>query len=151
VRLGRADSIRTRDERQQQQQRKGKMNTRKQAFDFAMREIRKNGITAKRNVKGCCRSCIVHPEPKDKPIIWHYGGQGNSFTWENDKPVLTYTPIWYDEGDENVDLIYFNHSRLVADSGEITKAGQCVIETFQKHGFKIVWDGKITSCLELVF
>jgi len=128
------------------------METRKQAFDSAMREIRKNGIVAKRNVKGCCRSCIDFPElPEGTPIVWHYGGQGSSFTWRDNKPVLTYMPIWYDDGEEILESIYLNHSGLVAESGEITEAGQLVLETFQKHGYEIKWDGTKSTCLEVMF
>lgn len=127
------------------------METRKQAFDSAMREIRKSGINARRNVKGCCRSCLSGVLPTDKPIIWHYGGQGNSFTWRDNKPVLTYMPIWYDDGEEILESIYLNHSGLVAESGEITEAGQLVLDTFQKHGYEIKWDGTKSTCLEVMF
>lgn len=124
--------------------------SKKQAFDTAMRELRKNGIVAKRNVKGCCRSCISFPElPKGTPIIWHYGGQGNSFTWRDDVPVPTYTPAWQDE--EPLDAIYLNHSGLVSESGEMTDAGRRVVDTFMEHGFGVKWDGTLSDCVEVVF
>lgn len=125
------------------------MNTRKQAFDSAMREIRKSGMNARRNVQGCCRSCLGGVLPNDKPIVWHYGGQGNSFTWREDKPVYTYTPSWDDEA--ILESIYLNHSGLIAESGEITEAGQLVLDTFQKHGYEVKWDGSKTTCLEVMF
>jgi len=123
------------------------MNTRKQAFDSAMREIRKSGMNAKRNVKGCCRSCITLPT--DKPIIWHYGGQGKAFTWRNDKPVLVYTPAW--DNEETLDHVFFNHSGLIAESGQINESGQLVLDVFKKHGFKVEWDKTTVHCLEIVF
>ena len=123
--------------------------TRKQAFDSAMRELRKNGITALRNVKGCCRSCVAYDLPHDKPLVWHYGGQGNSFTWRDDKPVYTYTPTYQDE--EPIASIFLNHSGLVADSGERTEAGRVVVETFLRHGFGVVWNGTEFKCVEVVF
>ena len=124
--------------------------SKKQAFDTAMRELRKNGIVAKRNVKGCCRSCISFPElPKGAPIIWHYGGQGDSFTWRDDTPVPTYTPTWQTE--EPLERIYLNHNGLVAESGEMTEAGRRVVDTFTRHGFGVEWDGTNRRCVEVVF
>lgn len=127
------------------------METRKQAFDSAMREIRKNGIVAKRNVKGCCCSCISGTLPTDKPIIWHYGGQGSSFTWRDDKPVYTYETSkgWW-EDEEILESIYFNHYGLVDESGKVTEAGQLVWETFSKYGYQIKWDGTESKCLEVM-
>jgi hypothetical protein len=122
--------------------------TRKQAFDTAMRELRKNGVIAKRNVQGCCRSCITI-DTDGKPLVWHYGGQGNSFTWRNDEPVPTYTPTWQNE--ETLEGIYLNHSGLVAESGEMTKAGQLVVDTFTRHGFGVEWDGTNSECVWVAF
>lgn len=128
------------------------METKKQAFDSAMRELRKSGINARRNVKGCCRSCLSGVLPKDKPIIWHYGGQGNSFTWRDDKPVHTYEASkgWW-EDEKILESIFFNHYGLLTESGEITEAGQLVLDTFRKHGYEIKWDGTKFTCLEVVF
>lgn len=51
----------------------------KTRYDMASREIRKHNIIVKRNVQGCCRSCIwADINPNDQPIIWHYGGQGST-------------------------------------------------------------------------
>lgn len=121
--------------------------TRKQAFDTVMRELRKNGIVAKRNVKGCCRSCIEMPN--DKPTAWHYGGQGQAFTWRDDKPVPTYTPTWQTE--EPLEGIWLNHSGLVTESGDRTEAGRLVIDTFQAHGFGVEWGGTIRECIWIAF
>ena len=124
--------------------------SKKQAFDSAMKELRKNGITAKRNVRGCCRGCIDFPElPKGAPIVWHYGGQGNAFTWRDDKPMPTYTPAW--ETEQPLEQIYLNHSGLVAESGGMTDAGRRVVDTFMEHGFGVKWNGTLSDCVEVIF
>jgi hypothetical protein len=119
--------------------------SKRQAFDSAMRELRKSGMIAKRNVKGCCRGCIKI-ETDGKPLIWHYGGQGNAFTWRDDKAVLSYVSSWDYDG-EAVEIIYFNHSGLVDEAGNRTDASRLVVDAFLGHGFGVMWDGTKSSCV----
>jgi hypothetical protein len=122
--------------------------SKRQAFDSAMRELRKSGMIAKRNVKGCCRGCIKI-ETDGKPLIWHYGGQGNAFTWRDDKAVLSYVPSWDYDG-RAVEIIYFNHSGLVDEAGNRTDASRLVVDTFLQHGFGVIWDGTKSSCVGVI-
>ena len=122
---------------------------RKQAFDSAMRELRKSGMIAKRNVKGCCRGCI-QIETDGKPLIWHYGGQGKAFTWRDDKPVLSYVSSWDYDDDGAVEIVYFNHDGLVDETGNRTEAGRLVVDTFLEHGFGVQWDGTNHKCIGVV-
>ena len=90
-----------------------------------MKEIRKSGVKAQRNVNGCCRGCIASgtlgAEP-DQKIIWHFGGQGHRFMVYADG---AYEPGW--DGAE-VDEVYFNHDNL--DESEIA----AIVAIFNKHG-----------------
>jgi hypothetical protein len=93
-------------------------------FDAAMKEIRKSGVKAQRNVNGCCRGCIntdTLNAKEDQKIIWHYGGQGNRFTVYADCAA---EPGW--DGDE-VREVYFNHDNL--DESEIA----AIVAIFNKH------------------
>lgn len=89
----------------------------------AFKNIRQQGIVAKRNVAGCCRSCIDLGLADNVPVIWSYGGQGHAV---------------YVEGDYvTSDTIYLNHSNLFTDNNgepELNDAGKRVIETFAING-----------------
>ena len=119
-------------------------------FNNAMKEIRKEGIRARRNVTGCCRSCIGAQGklPEDVPLIWHYGGQGNSFcffegvayeavdSWTYGKPIQT---------------AWFNHEELTDDDDEPNEYGQKVLSVFRKHGIVTDWNGTGGMCIGVVF
>jgi hypothetical protein len=93
-------------------------------FDAAMKEIRKSGVKAQRNVNGCCRGCIntdTLNAKQDQKIIWHFGGQGNRFQVYADG---AYEPGW--DGSE-VRTVYFNHDNL--DEAEIAD----IVAIFNKH------------------
>ena len=90
-------------------------------FDAAMKEIRKSGVRATRNVMGCCRSCISAGSETNHKVIWHYGGQGNRFQVYADCAA---EPGW--DGAE-VRTVYFNHSNL--DESEIA----AIVAIFNKH------------------
>lgn len=101
-------------------------------FDKALKTIRKAGITAKRNVMGCCRSCIDLGLATNVPVVWHYGGQGNR------------TSIVGNYAD--ADTMYFNHSNLATDDG-VTSAGEVVLKAFEDNGFEVEWDKTSWKCL----
>ena len=93
-------------------------------FDAAMKEIRKSGVKAQRNVNGCCRGCIntdTLNAKQDQKIIWHFGGQGNRFQVYADG---AYEPGW--DG-RKVRTVYFNHDNL--DETEIA----AIVAIFNKH------------------
>ena len=94
-------------------------------FTNALKAIRKQGITARKNVMGCCRSCIDLGLAENVPVIWHYGGQGNRQTIQGD--------------DYNFSTVYFSHSNL-ADGEELTPSGVAVVEAFESQGFKVDWE-----------
>ena len=94
-------------------------------FNNALKAIRRKGITARKNVMGCCRSCIDLGLADNVPVIWHYGGQGN-------RQMIS-------EDDYNFRTVYFNHSNL-ADNEELTPSGIAVIEAFESQGFEVEWE-----------
>lgn len=104
-------------------------------FNNAMKAIRKSGIVARKNVMGCCRSCINLELADNVPVIWHYGGQGNRTTISGDHATFS--------------SMYFNHDNLVAN-GELTSAGQKVLEAFEANGIEVDWDKSASKCLEVV-
>jgi hypothetical protein len=114
-------------------------------FEQAMKEIRKQGVKARRNVPGCCSGCIDLGVTEDTPIIWHFGGQGNHFKIEFDDAFL-----YYDRNHRSVEQVYFIHNGLTDENG-ITKAGLAVLNTFGKHGIVVEWDESGSQCLILDF
>lgn len=111
------------------------LNTR---FDAAMKEIRKSGVRASRNVMGCCRSCISAESDSSHKVIWHYGGQGNRFMVYADG---AYEPGW--DGDE-VHEVYFNHDNL--DESEIAD----IVAIFNKHEIAASNEG-LSYCIVIDF
>jgi hypothetical protein len=90
----------------------------------AFKSIRQQGIVAKRNVAGCCRSCIDLGLADNVPVIWSYGGQGGAVYVEHDYATS--------------DTIYLNHDNLFTSEpnseAELNDAGKRVIETFAING-----------------
>lgn len=98
------------------------------AWDAASRDLRKHGIRVRRNVMGCCRSCVWAEFPEDHgPIIWHYGGQGARITFNHRGEVA----------DSEVDVIWLQHGEI-AD----TPLESVVRETYAKHGIALEWPEK---------
>lgn len=95
-------------------------DTLEERMNKAIKTIRQQGIVAKRNVKGCCRSCIDFNLAENVPIIWSYGGQGKAV---------------YIEGDYATDnKMYFNHANLFDEVAELNDAGKRVMATFEMFG-----------------
>lgn len=88
----------------------------------ALKVIRQAGITARVNVRSCCRGCADLGLADNVPVIWHFGGQGNKIRW-----------------DEDPDEITFSHSQMTQD-GVLTDSGRIVIEAFTNEGLKVDWD-----------
>lgn len=104
-------------------------------FNNALKEIRRKGVKARRNVMGCCRGCVIGDGYNENtPFIEHYGGQGNKF-------MLDGNHAYYVSGNDYkpIDAIYFSHDNLVTD-GEINEFGRIVLDTFDYYGIVIDWD-----------
>jgi hypothetical protein len=114
-------------------------------FDEAMKEIRKSGVKARRNVPGCCSGCIDLGVIEDTAIIWHFGGQGNHFKIDSDDSYL-----FYDRNQRSVEKVYFNHNGLIDENG-ITEAGISVLNIFGKHGIVVEWPESSFQCLVIDF
>jgi len=104
-------------------------------FNTALKEIRKGGVKARRNVMGCCRSCSIGQDHVDDntPFIEHFGGQGNRF-------MLQDNYAYYVTGTSDpINKLYFSHDGLVKN-GQLTEHGLMVIDTFERNGIVIDWD-----------
>jgi hypothetical protein len=89
----------------------------------ALKVIRQAGITARMNVRSCCRGCVDLGLASNVPVIWHFGGQGNKINWDNDP-----------------DEVSFSHDGMVEQDGVLTDSGRIVWEAFTNVGLKIDWD-----------
>lgn len=94
-------------------------------YNKAVKQIRSAGIVVRRNVMGCCRSCIDLGLADEVPVIWHYGGQGN-------RQVI-------DDDYVNFNVLYFNHDNM-AKGDELTDSGLRVIAAFEDNGFEVEWE-----------
>jgi hypothetical protein len=112
-------------------------------FDAAMKEIRSNKIVARRNIASCCRGCYDPNVSDDQPIIWHFGGQGNHMDVYDDGAYYRYTRY---NAFKPVSKIHFNHSGLVT-AGQLTPAGQTVLDVFARHGLVVEWDRNNLDCI----
>ena len=130
--------------------------TLQERFNQAMKDIRKGGVKARRNVAGCCRSCISanteHVE--GDAVIWHYGGQGHAFGFKSANGKAYYRTdlddAWRWHRAPEIESVYFNHDGLVTD-GAINEKGQFVLDTFAKHGIVTDWDGSEFKCILVNF
>lgn len=114
-------------------------------YELAMKEVRRAGVISRRNITTCCRGCY-DPEIKDgQPIIWHYGGQGYYVDLAEGGAYYRYASY----GNDGVDTMYFNHDGLV-EAGELTPAGQAVLDAFERHGLVIKWDRTNSDCIQLL-
>lgn len=110
-------------------------------FETAVKEIRKNGISVQRNVSGCCRGCISANQSEGeslKPIIWHYGGQGNRVTLDGDS--LSYYKDSWTRG-EDAEGMYFNHGNLSDEQKD------SILAIFAKNQIVIDWDKSESDCI----
>ena len=118
-------------------------------FTDAVKEIRKAGIVARRNVASCCRSCYDPKVADDQPIIWHFGGQGNAILIEGDSVGYRVREDSYYVSQGKVDSFYLQHSNLVNDDSQLTTNGQLVVDIFARHGVVIDWNQSQWSCIEI--
>lgn len=125
------------------------MNTFETRFTQAMKDIRKAGILARRNVQSCCRSCYDPKIEENQPIIWHFGGQGNAILIEGDSVGWRVREDSYYVRQGKVDAFYLNHSNLVNDDNELTTNGEVVLAAFARNGIVVSWDKSQWSCLEI--
>ena len=115
-------------------------------FDLAVKTIRSYGIKVRRNVQSCCRGCVTPNQlgvkSSNHPIIWHFGGQGDAFTWDMHGNAVYRHGDRFTKG-QPVDTIYFNWSNL---SDEQARA---VVAVFRNHGFDAEWDGNDMRCIQV--
>lgn len=122
-------------------------------FEKAKKEIRKEiGVRVRVNVFGCCGSCVAAEGKfdEDAALIWHFGGQGNSFGWDHGDPVNRtvlnrgYARKWRGEQDME-DGIYFNHANLT--NGQKNDIVKC----FTKYNIVVDWDKSEAKCIYIDF
>lgn len=113
------------------------METLEVRLNRAFREIRKGGAFAKRNVNGCCRSCIWADlsVPDGQPAVWSFAGQGNRVSVVGDYA--------------DAPSIYLYHSDLVAGD-ELTNAGHDILIAFARNGIEIDWDRTNSKAIEVL-
>lgn len=92
----------------------------------ALKEIRRQGIVAKRNVHACCQSCANLDVADNTPLLWSFGGAGNANTISGDS---------YDYSEWG-----FNHSNLANEDGTLTDAGERVLKTFASNRIFVDWE-----------
>lgn len=116
--------------------------TSKQRWAKAIREVRKEGVAIKQNVRDCCRSCIV---PNDlfagiddliDPYAYSYGGQGMATKWVND--VMVPAQAGRFASGAPVDKVYFSHEN---------NAAQVLRDVFTANGFDVEWNGSENQCV----
>ncbi len=129
--------------------------TMKEKWQAALREVRREGIKVRQNVRQCCRGCIT-PEKlgltpdAHQPYVYTYGGQGGAYSWYNDEVVYTDSlratarSGWRPRR-KTVDKIYFNHG------GAGTTAATILVDALTRHGFDVEWDGSEHSCVIVNF
>jgi len=128
-------------------------------FELAMKDIRRAGVVARRNVSSCCRSCYETGVADDQPIIWHFGGQGNRVILDDEgfgnyrsersfsRSLGKYVSSTWST--ETVDQIYFQHDNLV-DAEGLTPAGHAVMIAFRVHNIHVDWDLSQNKCIVVV-
>ena len=104
-------------------------------YNKAVKQIRSAGIVVRRNVMGCCRSCIDLGLADEVPVIWHYGGQGNRQVIEGDYV--------------NFKTLYFSHDNM-ANGEELTDSGRRVIAAFEDNGFEVEWERNAYKTIRVV-
>lgn len=96
----------------------------------AFKEIRRQGIVAKRNVHACCQSCANLDVADNVPVLWSFGGAGNANTVTGDSYVYG---NWG-----------FNHSNLATEEG-LTDAGKRVLKTLAENRIFVEWEDEDTT------
>lgn len=96
----------------------------------AFREIRRQGIVAKRNVHACCQSCANLDLADEVPVVWSFGGSG----WAN---VVSGNDYDYSDW-------AFNHSNLATEDG-LTDAGKRVLKTLAENRIFVEWEDEDTT------
>lgn len=96
----------------------------------AFREIRQQGIVAKRNVHACCQSCANLDLADEVPVVWSFGGAGRANVVSGND---------YDYSDWG-----FNHSNLATEEG-LTDAGKRVLKTLADNRIFVEWEDEDTT------
>lgn len=96
----------------------------------AFKEIRRQGIVAKRNVHACCQSCANLDVADNVPVLWSFGGAGNANSISGDS---------YEYSEWG-----FNHSNLITEDG-LTDAGKRVLTTLAENRIFVEWEDEDPS------
>ena len=107
------------------------MTTLEQRLDNAFKQLRRQGIVAKRNVSACCQSCANLNLADEVPVIWSFGGEGN-------RNVISGDYYYYSEW-------MFNHDNLTEDGGELNDSGKRVLATLAQNGIVVEWEEEDTT------
>jgi len=92
----------------------------------AFKEIRQQGIVAKRNVHACCQSCANLDLANEVPVLWSFGGAGRANVVSGDS---------YEYSDWG-----FNHGNLAKEDGTLTDAGQRVLKSLADNRIFVEWE-----------
>jgi hypothetical protein len=101
----------------------------------AFGELRRQGIVVKRNVESCCQSCVSLDLADNVPVLWSFGGQGNSNVIQGND---------FDYSDWG-----FNHYNLVSSDDELSNAGKRVLDVFKKYGLVVEWQEGRRAAMKL--
>lgn len=96
----------------------------------AFKEIRRQGIVAKRNVHACCQSCANLDVADEVPVLWSFGGAGNANSIK--------------DNDYDYSEWMFNHSNLAKEDG-LTDAGKRVLKTLADNRIFVEWEDDDTT------
>ena len=102
------------------------MTTLENRLRKAFKEIRRQGIVAKRNVHACCQSCANLDLADEVPVLWSFGGAGNANSIKGDE---------YDYSEW-----MFNHDNLAKEDGTLTDAGKRVLHTLAENRIFVEWE-----------
>ena len=106
------------------------MTTLENRLRKAFKEIRRQGIVAKRNVHACCQSCANLDVANEVPVLWSFGGAGNANAIKGDE---------YEYSNWG-----FNHSNLAKEDG-LTDAGERVLKTLADNRIFVEWEEEDTT------
>jgi hypothetical protein len=107
----------------------------KTALRASFAQMRREGVYARLNLDGCCRSCICF-DYDDKwastPYFWNFAGQGNRLAY-----------------DEHDNISSHNHVYFYHNSDEFPAEVRRCIEILREHGFKVEWDENDSTAIKI--
>lgn len=126
-------------------------------FKATLKEARKAGVKVRQNVMICCRSCtgyadfgLTEETAKTTPLLWTFGGQGNSYRWVKGKPYYreliakvmrrlgVKDPMWL--SDDRLNICAVKGIYVYHDGPELV-AATTLVELARAKGLVVEWDG----------